>query len=243
MKQPKLVRQIIKSLNGFANPNRAKWNNSAKPVQSGGYAAGDIFIGVPVPDMRGVAKEYYQQVSLTDLDWLFASKIHEHRFVGTEVLNFMYEKDKGVLTGKHVIDYLLKQLKAGAINNWDLVDNTAYTILGKWLHEQQQTKLLERLAKSKNLWEQRTAMVATYAFIRQGKLEPTYKIARLLMKHEHDLIHKAVGWMLREAGIKDSQRLLKFIKKYYNDIPRTTLRYAIERFPKEQRVKLLDFRT
>jgi 3-methyladenine DNA glycosylase AlkD len=163
---------------------------------------------------------------------LLASPIHEHRFVALEILVAQYERGNQ----QAVFKFYLKHTKF--VNNWDLVDTSAPYIVGRHLLTRPR-KILYRLAKSRSLWERRIAMVSTMMFIRAGEIEDTFAIAKLLLADDHDLIHKAVGWMLREAGKQSAPALLRFLKENYSALPRTTLRYAIERFPASQRKRLL----
>jgi 3-methyladenine DNA glycosylase AlkD len=168
---------------------------------------------------------------LNDVEKLLASPIHEHRFVALEILVAQYEQGDSA-----VFNFYLKHTKF--INNWDLVDTSAPYIVGGHLRTRPR-KILYRLAKSKNLWERRIAIVSTQTLIRAGEIEDTFAIAKILLSDDHDLIHKAVGWMLREAGKQSAPALVKFLKEHYAQMPRTALRYAIERFPAERRKQML----
>ena len=197
----------------------------------GQYGYGDRFIGLTVPTIRRIAHRYVH-LPLTDVAKLLASPIHEHRFAALEILVAQYERDKS----KAIFDFYLKHTKF--VNNWDLVDTSAPYIVGEHLLTRPR-KILYRLAKSKSIWERRIAIVSTMIFIRAGEIEDTFAIARLLLADDHDLIHKAVGWMLREAGKQSASALLRFLKENCARLPRTTLRYAIERFPAAERKRLL----
>jgi 3-methyladenine DNA glycosylase AlkD len=176
-----------------------------------------------------VAKKY-SSLPLKDIEKLLESRIHEHRLTGLLILVNHYKTgDK-----REVYEFYLKNLKG--VNNWDLVDLTAPNIVGSYLLENpNERKILYRLAKSSDLWERRVAIISTSAFIRGDQYEDTLKISEILLKDKHDLIHKAVGWMLRELGKRSLPKEEEFLKKHVKEMPRTMLRYAIERFPEEKR--------
>jgi 3-methyladenine DNA glycosylase AlkD len=200
----------------------------------GQYGEGDKFCGITVPVQRKIASRY-KHLPLVDLKKLLRSQVHEHRFTALEILVFQYESGDPAAKRKIFAFYLDN---ASRINNWDLVDTSAPYIVGQHLLSGPR-RILYRLAKSKDLWERRIAIVSTMAFIAQNDLKDTFAIAALLLKDKHDLIHKAVGWMLRETGKRSQPELLKFLKHNYTAMPRTTLRYAIERLPAEQRKQAL----
>src|SRR5689334_8304603 len=227
---PRPYSDLKKELSAAADPERARNSAWFFRTGEGQYGYGDRFLGITVPVQRRIAHRYVH-LPLTDVEKLLASPIHEHRFVALEILVARYEQGN-----IEVFDFYLKHTKF--INNWDLVDTSAPYIVGKHLLTRPR-KILYRLAKSKNIWERRIAIVSTMMFIRAGETEDTFAIARLLLADDHDLIHKAVGWMLREAGKRSKPELLRFLKANYAKLPRTTLRYAIERFPEAQRKRLL----
>lgn len=227
---------IKTDLKNLADPEKAKFYPKYFKSGKGEYGKGDKFIGVTVPNQRRIAKKYYQDTSFDDIKKLLNSDIHEHRFTATEILNIKYLKTKDNVTKNKIVNFYLANL--GGINNWDLVDNTAYKLLGDWLLDRDK-RILYVFAGDKNLWKRRISIVATMAFIRQYKLEDTFKIAKILLKDEHDLIQKAVGWLLREAGKKDQKRFVNFLNKHYKNMPRTMLRYAIEKFPEDERQRYL----
>jgi 3-methyladenine DNA glycosylase AlkD len=222
---------LKKELAAAADPERARSSAWFFKTGKGQYGQGDRFIGLTVPTMRRIAHRYIH-LSLADVEKLLASPIHEHRSAALEILVAQYERDNT----RAVFDFFLKHTKF--VNNWDLVDGSAPYIVGQHLLTRPR-KVLYRLAKSRNLWERRIAIVSTMALIRAGEIEDTFAIARLLLADDHDLIHKAVGWMLREAGKQSAPALLRFLKQNYDALPRTTLRYAIERFPVTQRKRML----
>jgi 3-methyladenine DNA glycosylase AlkD len=200
----------------------------------GEYGEGDVFVGLKVPTQRKLARDF-RDLSFSDLKLLLNSTIHEERLISLFILIDKY--DKGDEQKKKVIfSFYLKNRRG--INNWDLVDLSAPKIIGKHLLNKDKS-LLFKFAVSKNLWERRIAVLSTYEFIRNNDFKTTLKIAQLLLEDEHDLIHKAVGWMLREIGKRDLQAEEKFLKIHYKKMPRTMLRYAIEKFPETKRKKYL----
>ena len=226
------MRQIKRDLKKVADEEKAKILQGFFKTGPGQYGEGDVFLGVSVPNIRKVAKGAVERLSLNDVKKLLSSKVHEKRLVALLILIEKYKKDKDV-----VYDFYLENVKC--VNNWDLVDLSAPNIVGDYLLERKDRKILYRLAKSDNLWEKRIAIVSTFAFIRDGQFSDTLKISKILLKDKHDLIHKAVGWMLREVGKRDEKLLKKFLRDNYSGIPRTTLRYAIERFEEGERLGFL----
>ncbi|MGP1417821.1 MAG: DNA alkylation repair protein [Prevotella fusca] len=198
----------------------------------GEYGEGDHFLGVAVPDTRTVAKQY-KDISLNEIRNLMQSEWHEVRLCA---LLIMVEKSKkkDETLRKQLFDLYLSQ--TSRINNWDLVDLSCRFIVGEFLLDKSRD-ILYQLAQSPLLWDNRIAIVSTYAFIRKGQLDDTYVLSDLMMKHPHDLMHKAIGWMLREAGKRDPERLYDYVMNHRAEMPRTMLRYAIEKFgPKERSV-------
>ena len=200
----------------------------------GEYGEGDIFLGLTVPEQRILARKYTNLV-LDDVKRLLESKYHEHRLMGLFILVYKYERSNEKEKAG-IKDFYLENKHRG--NNWDLVDCIADKILGKHLIDKDK-KVLYELAKSESIWDRRIAIISTFEFIKNGKFEDTLKISKILLKDEHDLIHKAVGWMLREIGKRDLETLEKFLKRHYKKMPRTMLRYAIEKFPEIKRKKYL----
>ena len=222
---------LKKELRASADPERARNSAWFFKTGKGQYGHGDRFIGLTVPTIRRITHRYVH-LPLTDVETLLASPIHEYRFAALEILVAQYEREKS----KAIFDFYLKHTKF--VNNWDVVDTSAPYIVGEHLLTRPR-KILYRLAKSRNLWERRIAIVSTFAFIKAGEIDDTFAIAKLLLNDDHDLIHKAVGWALREAGKQSAPALLRFLKENYSALPRITLRYAIERFPAQQRKRLL----
>lgn len=200
----------------------------------GEYGEGDEFCGITVPELRKIAKRYLH-LRLGDVKKLLRSRVHEHRFTALEILVFQFEAGDERAKEK-LFDFYLRHTRY--VNNWDLVDTSAPYIVGEYLASRPR-KVLYHLAKSSNIWERRIAIVSTAAFIKRDDLKDTFGIAALLLKDKHDLIHKAVGWMLREAGKRSESAMLNFLAQNYSTMPRTALRYAIERLPKPQRRAIL----
>lgn len=218
------AKSIKKELHKYATKDRAETSAWFFKTGPGQYGEGDVFIGVRNPDARKVAM-LFKDVPLVELISLLYSKIHEERFVALEILVAKYEKGDSK-EQKRIASFYLKH--KARINNWDLVDTSASYILGRYLFDKDR-KVLYKLAKSKSLWDRRIAIVATNYFIRHEDFKDIFKLTDLLLKDNEDLIHKALGWMLREVGKKDEKSLTSFLDIYKNKLPRTTLRYAIER--------------
>jgi 3-methyladenine DNA glycosylase AlkD len=215
------------------NPKKIAIYQNFFKTGKGQYGEGDIFYGLTMPEQRTIVKDF-TDLSLKDIRTLLNSKIHEERMIALLILVKKYEKTND----KKFVNFYLKNAKR--INNWDLVDVTAPNIVGHHLlRNKAERKILYKLARSKNLWEKRISIISTFTFLRNNQLADTIKISKILLKDEHDLIHKAVGWMLRELGKKDEKQLVKFLKTNYNQLPRTTLRYSIEKFPEKRRKEML----
>jgi 3-methyladenine DNA glycosylase AlkD len=223
-----MYKQISKELNFLKNPAKVKILQRFFKTGPGEYGAGDKFLGIVVPAQRQVAKKYYQTATLVDVKKLLASPWHEYRLVGLLILTYKFPHSNDRVK-KQIYNFYLQNISR--INNWDLVDLSADKIVGDYLFDQPDKKILYHLAKSKNLWARRIAVLATFYFIKQNKFSDTLRLAKLLIRDEHDLLHKAVGWMLREIGKRDQKVLEKFLNQYYHQMPRTMLRYAIERLP------------
>jgi len=220
-----LLSQLKKDLRKTASKKKAKLLQGFFKTGKGEYGGGDIFLGVMVPGQRKVAKKY-PELSLKEIQQLLNSKFHEERLTSLFILINRYQKTDKRDQAK-IVDFYLSN--TSNINNWDLVDLSAPKILGDYLLDKDRS-VLYKLAKSKLLWEKRIAILATAAFIGQDDFEDTLKISTILLNDKHDLMHKAVGWMLREVGKRDEKVLLKFLDKYHKKMPRTMLRYSIERF-------------
>ncbi|HVM90531.1 MAG TPA: DNA alkylation repair protein [Verrucomicrobiae bacterium] len=223
--------QARNDLRTYADTRKAAFFPSFFKTGKGEYGEGDRFLGVTVPAIRSVAKKHVA-LSLKDIDALLKSPWHEDRLLALIILTMQFDCADESARKKMVTFYLAH---TDRINNWDLVDTSASRILGTYLLDKD-TRPLDRLASSRSLWERRIAMVATLAFTMKGDAKPALRIAVRLLDDDHDLMHKAVGWMLREVGKRCSEAdLERFLKKHMRDMPRTTLRYAIERFPEAKR--------
>jgi 3-methyladenine DNA glycosylase AlkD len=222
--------KIRKDLRDHAKPGKAEILSRFFKTGKGQYGEGDLFLGVMVPEQRKIAKKY-PDCSLDELRKLLFSRIHEERLVSLLILITKYktadEKQK-----KRIVDFYLSQRKQ--INNWDLVDLSSGNILGDYLLDKERS-VLSRLAKSENLWERRIAIMSTFAFIRKNQFDDTLAITKQLLRDPDDLIHKAAGWMLREVGKRDQRVEERFLRKHYREMPRTMLRYAIERFDEKKK--------
>ncbi len=226
--------QLERDLASVADPQRAANLAWFFKTGEGQYGEGDRFLGIPVPAARKIALRY-RSLSLTDVADLLASSIHEHRFAALEILCAQYERGDRKLR-EQIFKFYLSH--TDGINNWDLVDASAPYILGEHLRTGSRAQL-DRLASSKNLWERRIAIVSTLALVKRGELEDAFRIARKLLADKHDLIQKAVGWVLRETGKVSREQLVQFLREHYASIPRTALRYAIEHCSVEQRKHIL----
>lgn len=229
-----MIENIKDEILECADPIRAKHSLRFFKTGKGDYGEGDKFLGLSVPQQRSISIKY-KDLSIEELVELIKSEFHEHRLTALFIIVNRFKKSKIESERKELIDFYLANTKY--INNWDLVDCSA-SILGNYLFEKDR-KLLIELAKSKLLWDQRISIIATSYFIARGEYQDTFKISEILLTHKHDLIHKAVGWMLREVGKKDLNAEIEFLDKYYTTMPRTMLRYAIERFPEKLRLHYL----
>ncbi|MGQ0795558.1 MAG: DNA alkylation repair protein [Nitrosopumilaceae archaeon] len=214
---------IILDLKKLGNKEKAKVMSGFFKTGKGQYGEGDEFLGITVPEQRKIAKKY-TKTSLADVKKLLENRIHECRLVALLIL---VEKFKGESQRKKIVDFYLDNVRY--VNNWDLVDLSADKILGQFVLDKD-TSILKKFAGSKNLWERRIAIVSTFTFIKQNRFDETLKISKLLISDKQDLIHKAVGWMLREVGKRNKKTEIDFLKQYYTKMPRTMLRYSIERF-------------
>lgn len=228
---------IRHELNKHIIPEKAEFLPVFFKAFPGGYGEGDQFIGVMVPEQRKVAKKYFTKVSLQEVEELLQEPIHEYRLTALFILVYKFERLKSEAEKKEVVDLYLNNLSF--VNNWDLVDSSADKILGPYLWDKEKT-MLYHFAKSGDLWKQRVAIITTYHFIKQNHFTDTLELAKILLCHEHDLIHKAVGWMLREIGKRDFAVEYNFLAEHYQEMPRTMLRYAIEKFEPELRQKFLN---
>ena len=230
--------QILEALQFLSSPEKKEFLPYFFKTGKGEYAEGDQFIGVVVPDSRKLVKEYWQKAELSDVQEILKSEFHEMRLVALLILVNKFEKSKDKTEQKKLVDFYLKNTKY--INNWDLVDLSCYKLLGRYCFENQKDDILRELSNSDNMWEKRIAIVATMHHIKKGKsFDLTQELVLNNLNHPHDLMHKANGWLLREIGNKDEEVLLDFLKIYYQNMPRTSLRYAIEKLDEDLRQDFL----
>jgi 3-methyladenine DNA glycosylase AlkD len=204
----------------------------------GGYGEGDRFLGITVPVVRSVARQYLT-LQLNEIKELLQSEFHEVRFCALVILTEQYKKSKELTLKKKLFDFYVREIRSGSVNNWDLIDVPG-SIIGEYLmHTDDPLETLVKYSRSKNLWIRRSSVIFTFPFIRKGNVEPTLVISELLINDKHDLIHKATGWALREVGKRDITALRSFLKENSALMPRTMLRYAIEKLPEAERQKWL----
>lgn len=229
-----MYKKIIEELKTYSQKEKQEVLPKFFKTGKGEYGEGDIFIGVTVPNVRLIAKKY-KDVGLLSVEKMLNDPIHEVRLLALIILTYKFEKASEE-EQKNIYEFYLKNTKA--INNWDLVDLSAYKIVGKYLINKDRD-ILFKLAESKNLWEQRISIISTFYFIQHNDFQTSLIVSEMLLNHDHDLIHKAVGWMLREIGKRDLKIEEDFLKLRYQQMPRTMLRYAIEKFEEEKRQKYL----
>ena len=230
-----MYREITEDLEKLKNPDKAKILSRFFKTWKWWYWEWDKFLWIPVPPQREVAKKYFEKCGLDDIENLLKSEYHEVRMTWFLILCYKYElatKKKLIGEQKKIIDFYLSHLEYS--NNWDLVDLVCYKILWNYLLNKDR-KILYELAEDKNMRKQRVAIVSTMAFVKSWEFEDTLKISEMLLDHKHDLIHKAVGWLLREVWKKDEKVLKGFLDKYASKMPRTMLRYAIEKLDESER--------
>jgi len=229
-----MLSELLVELKLSSNPEKAKVFKRFFKAGKGEYGEGDQFLGITVPKLRSISKKY-QNLSFVEIQKLLTSKLHEYRLSSLMILRFKYEKGNQEIK-EETVNFYLKNMKR--INNWDLVDLSCSYILGNWLLNRDR-KILYQIAESKNLWEKRIAIISTFEFIRNKQYFDTLKISKILINDKHDLIHKAVGWMLREVGKRDKKTEIDFLNSHYKIMPRTMLRYAIEKFSEQERALFL----
>lgn len=232
MKQ--ITKTITSELQALSNAEKREIFPRFFKAGKGEYGEGDRFLGVTVPNIRAIAK-LHKDISIEEIRELIQSEWHEVRLCAL-IIMVEKSKKKDEALRKELFNLYLSQTKR--INNWDLVDLSCRFIIGEYLLDKSRD-ILYHLAQSPLLWDNRIAIVSTYAFIRKGQLEDTYALSDLMMQHSHDLMHKAIGWMLREAGKRDSERLYDYVMSHRADMPRTMLRYAIEKFSPKERAILM----
>jgi 3-methyladenine DNA glycosylase AlkD len=228
----------LNDLKGYGRKGRVGDLSRFFKTAPGQYGEGDLFLGGTVPQTRAVAKKF-KDLDFEELTKLFNSPFHEARLCASIILNLQFKAAKTPQQRKKIFDFYLKQVRAERVNNWDIVDVSAPWMGVYLLEVEDPMPLLIKLSTSKSLWQRRVSMILTFALIRAGDLEPTLIIAEALLKDSEDLIHKAVGWMLRELGKKDVMLLRGFLRKHSHEMPRTMLRYAIEKLPEQERKKWL----
>lgn len=232
------ARVALEDLKSFSKKGRVSDLARFYKTATGEYGEGDVFLGGTVPQTRSVAKKH-QGLELAEVQKLFNSPFHEARLCAAIILNLQFKAAKQTQDRRRIFDFYLKQVRAERINNWDIVDVSA-PWMGVYLTEvKDPMPLLIKLSKSKSLWQRRVSIILTFALIRAGDLEPTITISELLLGDQEDLIHKAVGWMLREMGKKDVMLLRSFLANHSHEMPRTMLRYSIEKLPERERKKWL----
>ncbi len=229
---------LKKEIFSSADPSQVEGLSRFFKTGPGEYGYGDKFLGIKVPDTRSVVKRCWQSVTFQELEECVASEYHELRLAALLALVqvFAHAKKDPALQRRCVDFYLAN---TDHINNWDLVDLSCYPLLGEWLLDKDRTLLYTLARDGKTIWEQRIGIVSTMTFVRHSQLEDTFGIADILLNHPHDLIQKAVGWLLREAGKRDKAALEAFLAPRFRTMPRTALRYAIEKFPEAERQRYL----
>ncbi|MFY1693633.1 DNA alkylation repair protein [Plantactinospora sp. WMMB782] len=226
---------VRRELASLADPHRAEKLTRFLQMVPGGYGEGDRAIGVPVPEQRRIAGRYWRDLPLPATAELLTSDVHEERLTAIFVLVRRFDRGDEAERGR-IVDLLLAHSEH--VDNWDLVDSSAPYILGPWLLDRDRG-VLDRLAGSDRWWERRIAVLATFAFVRAGDFEWTFRLARRLLRDPHDLVHKAVGWMLREVGNRDRAAAEEFLTRHHRQMPRVMLRYAIEKFEPQRRREYL----
>lgn len=223
------IKLLKDDLKKFSNSKKAQVLQRFFKTGKGEYGEGDIFLGITVPESRKIAINY-SDLSFREIKFLLNSKIHEERLIALLILVHNYKK----YPEKREVIYQFYLSNISSINNWDLVDLSAHKIIGEYLLDKKRS-ILYTLAKSKNIWARRISIISTFAFIKENDFVDSIKLANLLLSDSHDLIHKSVGWVLREIGKKDFKTLETFLNKNYKKMPRTMLRYSIEKFPENLR--------
>jgi 3-methyladenine DNA glycosylase AlkD len=228
---------LFTAILAHADPTQVEGLSRFFKTGKGQYGEGDKFLGIKVPVTREMVKQCWQETTFDDLETCIASEYHEMRLAALLTLvQFFKHAKKNFATQQHCIDFYLSHTEF--INNWDLVDLSCYELLGAWLLDKDRTLLYDLARNGKTIWEQRIGIVSTMQFIRHNELDDTYAIAEIFLAKPlplHDLLQKAVGWLLREVGKRDEQRLKDWLQSRYQTMPRTMLRYAIEKFSEEER--------
>ncbi len=225
---------VVKDLKQQANSEKAIFLSRFFKTGPGEYGYGDKFLGIVVPETRKIAKRY-QALELKEISKLLESNYHEVRLCGLIILTNQFKKSKNIKHQKIIYNFYLSQARKGRINNWDLVDVTAPTIGSYLFNDPNYLEILIKLAKNRSLWLRRISILFTFAFIKKGETQPTLIVAKDLLADKEDLMHKATGWALREVGKHKKSQLIRFLKQNVRNMNRTTLRYAIEKFPEKER--------
>jgi 3-methyladenine DNA glycosylase AlkD len=233
----KIFQTIIEALESYSIPKKKEYLPKFFKTGKGEYAEGDQFIGVTVPHQRKVAMEFRDHISLVELEELLSSPIHEHRHCALLILVSKFEKSKNSTEKKEIVDFYLKNIEF--VNNWDLVDTSCYKILGRYCFENQDDSILLDLSEDDNLWFKRIAVVATMFHVKNNSFDLMKTLVSRNLNYEHDLIHKANGWLLREMGKNNEPELITFLDLNFQKMPRTSLRYAIERLEENLRQNYL----
>lgn len=228
-----IVKEIQEALAVLSIPEKAEFFPRFFKTGKGEYGEGDLFLGVKVPDQRSVAKEYYLKISMEELSILISSAYHEHRLTAIFILVLKFEKTKDQAVKDEMVSFYLNHLPY--VNNWDLVDSSCYKILGRYTFENKKEYLLRDLSESEEMWHKRVAVVGTMHYIKKGSFDLTKEFVTRNLKYAHDLMHKANGWLLREMGNKNEGELISYLNRYYKEMPRTCLRYAIEKLDEDLR--------
>ena len=229
------MNKLLQEITARADASQVEGLSRFFKTGPGQYGEGDKFLGIKVPVTREVVKACWRETGLQDLEECIASEYHEVRLAALLALVELFRHNKS--KQKEYVDFYLAH--TDRINNWDLVDLSCYPLLGVWLLDKDRQLLYDLARDGKTIWEQRIGIVSTMTFIRHGQLQDTFDIADILLHHPHDLIHKAVGWLLREAGKRDKEALVAYLEPRYLTMPRTMLRYAIEKFPEAERQQYL----
>lgn len=227
----------MQHLYALANPARAAQLRRFFKTGPGEYGEGDRFLGISLPQTRALVKEFWRETDFEELEKLYASPWHEARAAAVLTLVEKFEKTKDEAARKAVFDFYVQHLPRA--NNWDLIDVSAYKIIGAYLYNKEDRSLFYRLARSANLWEQRAGIVGTMYMVKRGDFQITLDLAEGFLSHRHDLMHKASGWLLREVGKKDEAVLCAFLDKHHKRMPRTMLRYALEKLSPEQKKRYM----
>jgi 3-methyladenine DNA glycosylase AlkD len=230
-----MIENIKKDFKKVASKKRADHSARFFKTGKGQYSEGDLFLGVSNPEVYKISNKYKNDISIKDVTYFLQHKVHAYRLFALDILKYMYKRGNEAKK-KEIVDMYLDNREY--VNNWDLVDLSAPHILGNWLLDRDRD-ILYKLVNEQSLWSKRIAIISTLSFVKNNDFKDTLKISKILLSHDHDLIHKAVGWMLREIWKRDKKVAEKFLKTEYENIPRTTLRYAIERMEEKKRQRFL----